>query len=203
MKDSDRPDNNTRMSGPPHRTDPAATRELFVAQAPFVARFLLRIGVARADVDDLVQEVFMVAHRGGGFVPERGRPTTWLASIALRVASNARRSIRRRRETHDDDALSREPAAHCDPHTRAEVAESLARVERALETLEIDQRAIFVLFEVEGEDCEAIGLGLGIPVGTVYSRLHRARREFQRAYDRQTKARRAAPHFRRTEGALR
>lgn len=185
---------------------PLGARELFVAHASFVARFLTRLGVQASDLPDLVQEVFLVAHRHGGFTPDCGRATTWLAHIALRIAANARRSVRRRHEQYDEEALAQHPAAGADPHRSAEAAESLARVERALESLELDQRALFVLFEVEGESCEAIALGLGIPVGTVYSRLHRARRDFQRAYERTLEPRRATPRIRQarpTEGACR
>jgi RNA polymerase sigma-70 factor (ECF subfamily) len=180
-------------------------RELFLAHAPFVARFLARLGVPRADVDDRVQEVFLTAHRLGGFTPDRGRATTWLAAIAIRIASTARRTLRRRHEEQDDEALTQQLAPGADPHERAEVSESLARVNRALAALDIDQRAVFVLFEVEGETSEAIALGLGVPVGTVHSRLHRARKDFQRAYDRITKERSAVPrlHPRPQEGAYR
>jgi RNA polymerase sigma-70 factor (ECF subfamily) len=164
-----------------------------------VARFLARLGVQPSDLPDLVQEVFLVAHRHGGFTPDRGRATTWLAHIALRIAANARRSVRRRHEQHDEEAVAQHPAADADPHRSAEAAESLARVERALGSLELDQRALVVL-------CEAIALGLGIPVGTVYSRLHRARRDFQHAYERTLEPRRATPPIRparTTEGACR
>jgi RNA polymerase sigma-70 factor (ECF subfamily) len=178
-------------------------KELFVAHAPFVARFLARLGAHPSDLPDLVQEVFLVAHRHGGFTPASGRATTWLAHIAIRVASNARRTMRRRHEDHDEEALAEHPTACADPHQSAEVAESLARVERALGSLELDQRALFVLFEVEGESCEAIALGLGLPVGTVYSRLHRARKDFQRAYDRTLKPVSAAARVGQAEGACR
>ena len=125
-----------------------------------------------------------MAHRHGGFTPDHGRATTWLAHIALRVASTARRGLRRRREDHDDDALTAYPSMVADPHRSAEVTESLARVERALASLNLDQRAVFILFEVEGESCDAIALGLDIPLGTVYSRLHKARKKFRDAYER-------------------
>jgi len=178
-------------------------RELFLAHAPFVARFLARLGAQPADIDDLVQEVFLVAHRLGGFIPDRGRATTWLAHIAVRIASNARRTRRRRPEHQDDEALTQQLSPGADPQQRAEVTESLARVNRALAALDIDQRAVFVLFEVEGETCEAIALGLGVPVGTVYSRLYRARKDFQQAYDRMTKERSRVPRLRQEEGAYR
>jgi RNA polymerase sigma-70 factor (ECF subfamily) len=175
------------MDGSERALAHVGARDLFVAHAPFVARFLARLGVPAPDLPDLVQEVFLVAHRHGGFAPAAGRPTTWLAQIAIRVASTARRTVRRRREHYDDQALAEHPANGADPQQRAEIAESLARVERALASLALDQRALFILSEVEGESCEAIAQGLGLPVGTVYSRLHRARKDFQRAYDRSTK----------------
>jgi RNA polymerase sigma-70 factor (ECF subfamily) len=159
-------------------------RELFVAHATFVARFLTRLGARPSDLDDLVQEVFLVAHRHGGFTPGRGRATTWLAHIALRVASTARRGLRRRREENDDGAMTAYPATGADPHRSAEVTESLARVERALASLNLEQRAVFILFEIEGETCEVIALGLNVPLGTVYSRLHAARKKFRNAYER-------------------
>jgi RNA polymerase sigma-70 factor (ECF subfamily) len=165
---------------PPH----LGARELFVAHATFVVRFLTRLGARPSDLDDLVQEVFLVAHRQGGFTPDRGCATTWLAHIAMRVGANARRGLRRRAEQRDDDALTAYPSSSADPHRSAEATESLARVEHALAHLDREQRALFILFEVEGESCEAIALGLGIPLGTVYSRLHKARKSFRRAYAR-------------------
>ena len=60
------------------------------------------------------------------------------------------------------------------------------RVQSALATLDEDKRAVFVLFELEGESCESIAKGLEIPVGTVYSRLHSARKDFTKAHARIT-----------------
>nr|WP_276603309.1 sigma factor-like helix-turn-helix DNA-binding protein [Nannocystis pusilla] len=60
----------------------------------------------------------------------------------------------------------------------------MRRVQQALDTLEEGKRAVFILFELEGESCEAIAAGLGIPIGTVYSRLHKARKLFMEAHAR-------------------
>lgn len=155
--------------------------DLFRDHAAFVARFLARLGVPRDDVEDLVQEVFLTAHRRGGFVPGLARPTTWLAEIALRVASTQRRS-RRRKPVHASDGLDHAAARDGDPVERAVAREALARVERALAGMDLDRRAVFVLFEIEGQGCDVIAAGLGIPVGTVYSRLHAARKEFLEVY---------------------
>lgn len=156
---------------------------LYRAHARFVATFLARLGAPGAELDDLVQEVFLTAHRRGGHRAGPARPTTWLAEIALRVFSNARRARRRKPAEGDDEAAALVPAAD-DPFEAAATSESLRRVERALATLDLDHRAVFVLFELEGESCEDIAAGLGVPVGTVYSRLHNARRRFQKAYER-------------------
>ena len=135
----------------------------------------------KTEAEDLVQEVFLTAHRRGGFVPGQARATTWLAEIALRVASTARRS-RRRKPTHASDGLDRAQSGGADPSEAAAAREALARVERALGGMDLDRRAVFVLFEIEGQGCDVIAAGLGIPVGTVYSRLHVARKEFLGAY---------------------
>lgn len=157
---------------------------LYRAHAEFVARFLLRLGAVGQDVPDLLQEVFLVAHRRGGFLPGRAKPTTWLAEISFRVLSDRRKKTRRKLEDADYDAVSVAPSRRSTPGEAAEQRQALARVQQALDTLTPEKRAVFVLFELEGESCDAIAQGLGIPVGTVYSRLHSARREFKQAHGR-------------------
>ncbi len=157
---------------------------LYRAHAQFVARFLLRLGAAGEDVPDLVQEVFLVAHRRGGFTPGRAKPTTWLAEIAFRVSSDRRKKARRRMEDANAEAVELAPATagELSPGQQAEARQALARVQRALDTLTPEKRAVFVLYELEGQACDAIAAALDVPVGTVYSRLHSARREFAKAH---------------------
>jgi RNA polymerase sigma-70 factor, ECF subfamily len=168
------------MSGdsPGGRLDGGA---LFRAHAEFVARFLVRLGVRRQDLDDAVQEVFLAAHRAGGFTPGEAQPTTWLAEIALRIALALRRKLARAERGFALPCVEGPAEA---PFEAAVAAQSLARVQRALEALSLEHRAVFVLYEIEGESCESIAAGLGIPVGTVHSRLHAARKGFQRAHER-------------------
>ncbi len=184
MKDPIRPGIDQRMlEAPPPRHYDAAS--LFRQHAPFVANFLHRLGVGQAELDDLVQEVFLVAHRRGGFIDDgRARPTTWLAEISIRVASVARRSHRRSREQPDQDTVSDAQSREIDPVRSIETQQALDRVQAALDSLEPERRAIFILFELEGESCAAIAAGFGIPVGTVYSRLHKARKQFRDAHTR-------------------
>jgi RNA polymerase sigma-70 factor, ECF subfamily len=157
---------------------------LFRRHARFVANFLTRLGVERTELDDVVQEVFMVAHRRGGFTPGPARPTTWLADIALKVNANRMRSRRRARVQAEGQAVERAADPGASPAEAIDHRRSIDRVQQALEALDPDRRAVFVLFELEGEPCDAIAAGLGIPVGTVYSRLHKARSKFRQAHDR-------------------
>lgn len=157
---------------------------LYRAHADFVARFLLRLGAHGQDVPDLLQEVFLVAHRRGGFTVGRAKPTTWLAEISFRVFSDRRKKSRRKLEDADTEAVTMSPSHASSPSERVEKRQALARVQAALDTLTPEKRAVFILYELEGESCDAIAVGLGIPVGTVYSRLHSARRDFTRAHER-------------------
>jgi RNA polymerase sigma-70 factor (ECF subfamily) len=163
-------------------TETLGAEALFRAHASFVAGFLVRLGVRHADLDDLMQEVFMVVHRRGGFRPGPARPTTWLARIAIRIAMAHRRTRIRHWGEFDEDAVALAVGSEPSPDSQAEAAESLSIVQRALDSLDVERRALFVLFEIDGESCDEIAAGLGIPVGTVYSRLHAARRDFQKAY---------------------
>jgi RNA polymerase sigma-70 factor, ECF subfamily len=186
------------MSSRPPRHHDAAS--LFREHAGFVANFLHRLGAGPVEVDDLVQEVFLVAHRRGGFIEDgRARPTTWLAEIAIRVASVSRRSRRRSREQPDQDTVVDATSHEVDPARAAETNQALDRVQAALDSLDPDRRAIFILFELEGEPCQSIAGAFDIPVGTVYSRLHKARKQFKEAHARMLeRERRLAPASNRT-----
>jgi RNA polymerase sigma-70 factor (ECF subfamily) len=172
---------------------PIDAGELFRRYAPFVAKFMFQLGVRPQDLHDMVQEVFLVAHRRGGFVPDRATPTTWLAAISFRVVSSSRRAKRHVGEELRDDVFYESAKSAVGPERAAETAESLGIVQKALDTLDVDKRTVFILYELEGESCEAIAEALGIRVGTVYSRLYAARREFVEAHGRICKARRGAP----------
>ena len=190
------------MSSPAPRHHDAAA--LFRAHSGFVANFLHRLGAAPTDIDDLVQEVFLVAHRRGGFIEDgRARPTTWLAEISIRVASVSRRSRRRSREQPDNDTVADAHSREVDPARAAETTEALNRVQAALDSLDPERRAIFILFELEGEPCQAIAAAFGIPVGTVYSRLHKARKQFKEAHARMVERERPPLRARRLVPAQR
>ncbi len=173
----------------PAAVEPAPPEEhlgvdvLFVRHGAFVQRFLARMGVPAQDLEDVVQEVFLIAHRQGGYVFKGARATTWLAEIALRLALALRRT-RHARPTSPEAEMERVAAPGPSPFDSLAASQSLERVQRALGDLDLEHRAIFVLFELEGESCDAIAESLGVPLGTVHSRLHYARKAFRKSYDR-------------------
>jgi RNA polymerase sigma-70 factor (ECF subfamily) len=161
--------------------EPVNTEELFRNHASFVARFLSRLGVAPGDLDDAVQEVFLVVHRNGGYMPGPASPTGYLAAIAVRAAAAHRRRFRKSRDRRAETGPDETSSTGNDPARSLEVQESLGQLQDALETLEPNLRTTLVLAEIEGESCKAIAESMRIPVGTVYWRLHRARKTFRLA----------------------
>jgi RNA polymerase sigma-70 factor (ECF subfamily) len=157
-------------------------RVLYDAHLDFVWRNLRRLGVHESDVEDRMQEVFVVAHRRFDQFEERGHgPRAWLFQIVLRVASDARRHRRRHPEDPDGgDALGR--ASVQAPQTDAVLrSEALSRLDAALETIEVRRRAVLVLHEIEEMTAPEIARVLQIPLNTVYSRLRVARTELEAA----------------------
>jgi RNA polymerase sigma-70 factor (ECF subfamily) len=158
---------------------------LFRDHASFVAGFLVRLGVPTADLDDAVQEVFVVAHRRGGYVPGPAQPRSWLGAIALRIAQANRRTrgSRNQRESLDGESVELAASGASELGDGLDARRSVELVQRALDTLPDEHRAAFLLYELEGETCESIAVVWNVPIGTVYSRLHNARRKFLRAYE--------------------
>jgi RNA polymerase sigma-70 factor (ECF subfamily) len=154
---------------------------LFRAQHGYVARFLKYAGTPASDLEDLVQEVFLVAHRRG-FREGPATARTWLTQIAIRVLRDYRRSRRRHPERPDSEALGDVRDRAAAPDSTAEQRQAIARVQRCLAHLTEKERTVFVLSEIIGEPGQAVAETLQVPIGTVYRRLHDARRRFNRAY---------------------
>jgi RNA polymerase sigma-70 factor, ECF subfamily len=166
-----------RRAAPSTASEPADTvgaGKLFREHAAYVAAFLRRLGIIEASVDDAVQEVFLVAHSRGGYRPGAASARTWLGAITIRVAANVRRARQRRRETADDRVLeNHSPSAA--PDVVVEQRQELALVDRALRQMSELHRHVFLRFAVAGQSCDDIARAIGVPTGTVYSRLHAAR----------------------------
>ncbi len=160
----------------------SGTETLFRSHAPYVERLLYRLGVSASDLDDVAQEVFLVVHRTGGFVPGRASKATYLTAIAVRAAASWRRRERRLRARWADLAPDL-PASDRSPFEAAEVNESVRRLQTALDHLAPDLRTALVLVDLEGATCAEAAAAMQAPLGTVYWRLHRARSLFRNAVE--------------------
>jgi RNA polymerase sigma-70 factor (ECF subfamily) len=149
---------------------------LFRDHAASVGRLLRKCGVLTDELDDAVQEVFLVAHRRGGYEPGAALPFTWLGEIAVRVAFAYRRKRRARAVEHVDPPALRRAPSYRTPIQDLEAGELVRLMQAALEALAPEKRDVFVACEIDGRSCEAVARDLGIPIGTVYSRLHAARK---------------------------
>lgn len=144
-----------------------------------VERRLRRLGVPDADLDDAVQDVFVVVARRLDDV-ERLRERAFVLGTVARVASMRKRT-RRRHPEDPTEALDEQPGTSLDPEAlnAAFVAEDL--VHDLLTRLRAESRAVLTLAELEELPLRDVAARLGIPLGTVNSRLRRARAELRGA----------------------
>jgi RNA polymerase sigma-70 factor (ECF subfamily) len=155
-------------------------RDLFDREVSYVWTSLQRLGVPERDREDLTNEVFFRVHQRLGEY-DRSRPIRpWLFAFVVRVTGEYRRRPRHRFEELGGEGDARDGAVS-PPRSRSD-AEEMARV--ALESLEIDKRAVLLLHDLDGHSAAEIAAALGLPVGTVYSRLRAAREEFTLAVRR-------------------
>jgi RNA polymerase sigma-70 factor, ECF subfamily len=171
-------------------TSPAAAHavrpslaELYAAHADFAWRCLQRLGVPAADLQDALQEVFVAAHsKLRDFDPNRALATTWLFGICSNVARNVRRRVRRHARPFEFDA---QDGRSSNPEEELQRARARSRLLAILEDLSPPLRATFVMFEIEGKSCAEISELTGAPLGTVHSRLHKARSRFRALLEKQ------------------
>lgn len=141
-------------------------------------RFLRRLGIAEADVDDAVQEVILVLARKLHQVePQSER--SFVFSTAFRVASDLRRRSKRRREV-GEASIGELPSSAHDPEASAHLQRLVTLFGEVLKQLSLEQRAVFVLYELEEFTMAEIAQALELPLGTVASRLRRGRETFER-----------------------
>ena len=161
---------------PPNR-QPPPIEVLVGAHFDFIWRNLKRLGVREGDVDDLTQKVFITASRKLD-VLRPGAERAFLYAIALREASHARRSYRRRGEETADGALDDKSTGALRPDEEVDRADARRAIAQVLDGMEEELRMVFVLFEVEEMTALEISELLEIPLGTAKSRLRRAREVF-------------------------
>jgi RNA polymerase sigma-70 factor, ECF subfamily len=158
-------------------------RELFTAHAPYVWNTLRRLGVPALELEDLTHDVFVQVQRHlGEYDPTRPlRP--WLFGFAFRVASQERRRAYRRHETRSgQEKEAVDPTAPADDQLVSEEDRRLVLL--ALEAIDLDRRAVFVLSQIDEVPMTEVARALAIPANTAYSRLRTARVEFAAAVKR-------------------
>lgn len=156
---------------------------VYDAHFDFVWCALRRLGVRPGQLEDAVQDVFVVVQRRLADFERRSSLKTWLFGIALRVAKDHRR----RQAKHgvevgaEDDSLV---GTHPDPREAALQAEAAALVQTLLDGLDEERRVVFVLTELEEFTAAEIAETLGVGINTVYTRLRLARRDLNQALRR-------------------
>lgn len=161
------------------------TATVYDAYATFVWRSLQRMGVPESELEDALQEVFIVVHRKlDQYDADRAKLSTWLFGITLNVARK-HRSRGRLTLGADVDATPCERPTQDAELQRRQQAERLNVV---LGKMRPEHSATFVMFELEGLSCQEIADLTGVPVGTVYSRLHKARDQFKELVEKSEKA---------------
>jgi RNA polymerase sigma-70 factor (ECF subfamily) len=156
-------------------------RAFYEENVALVWRALFRLGVAKADLPDAVQEVFLVAYRKLPEFEGRSKASTWLVGISYRVASDRRQLAHVRREVGNGPALLAQRDERPGPEELAERRERVALLDEVLAELRPDQREVFVMFELEELAGRDIATIVGAPVKTVFSRLRLAREAFSAA----------------------
>jgi RNA polymerase sigma-70 factor, ECF subfamily len=195
-------------TSPAEAADPAATnlagadaplpvpsfQELCARYFEFVWKCARAFGSKPDEIDDVVQDVFLVAQRRHGDLRDERLARSWIYSITRRVVSSQRRQRRERdsRAASDVDSLTsteQSPLAAAEHNLEVRVLSTL------LDGLEERKREVFVLSEILEMSGREIAETIGVPMNTVYSRLRAAREEFDAAAQRQRKLleRRRAP----------
>jgi RNA polymerase sigma-70 factor (ECF subfamily) len=164
--------------------DPGAFETLVITYQHRVFGIALRMLGSRAEAEDIAQETFLRAHRAVGEFRGEARLGTWLYAIASRLCLNRLASAPRRLERAGDAALLRLPASDTDAAAALERSEMDAALQQAIAELPEERRIVVVLRDLEGLAYEEIAEALGLELGTVRSRLHRARLDLKAKLER-------------------
>jgi len=164
-------------------SDLDALGQLFERHEPAIRRYIGRLGVSASDADDLVQATFLEVTRAAARFDPQYAASSWLLGVTTIMVRRHRRSLVRGAARLMEWART---VRHDPPQTPAAIAEGDAaerRVARALERLAPKKREAFVLVTLEGMSGEAAAAALGVPLNTLWTRLHHARRELRAALE--------------------
>jgi RNA polymerase sigma-70 factor (ECF subfamily) len=168
--------------------EPEAFGELVTRYQDRLFNMLVRVCGETEEARDVAQEAFVQAFVKLESFQGKSAFYTWLYRIAQNTAISRRR--RRKPMASLDEARDNAGIEPADPDARPEAnlqrAEQAVQVQAALATLSEEHRTVLVLREIDGRDYDTIGQMLDIPVGTVRSRLHRARTQLKEEMERRS-----------------
>jgi RNA polymerase sigma-70 factor (ECF subfamily) len=165
------------------RGDPRAFEELVIAYQHRVFGVALRMLRNRGEAEEIAQEVFLRVHRAVEDFRGEAKLSTWLYAITSRLCLTRLASGERRMAREGEESLER-LRADADPAAHAERGELEAALQRAITELPEERRVVVVLRDFEGLSYEEIAAALDLPLGTVRSRLHRARTDLKEKLER-------------------
>ena len=172
------------VAAAPHTFPVPAIGEVYDTHVEFVARMARGLGVPTSGIDDVVQDVFLVVHEKLGSFEGRAQLKTWIARIVLNVVRTHRRAFSKRKGMDPlDDEGAIDPTGKT-PHQIALEREAVRLLGEILESMPEEQRAVFVLAEIEGLEMAEIAETLSVNVNTAYSRLRLARKTYERGVER-------------------
>lgn len=160
--------------------EPGAWRELFRRHARAVYRWAVMLGLSPAEAEDAAQEVLVIAVRKIDACHDEAGLAPWLYRITRHVVANARRKAWFRR-----GVLEGTPPEPAFEHRTPESRENELSVRKCFRALTPRQREVLMLSDVEGYTREEIAEMLGIPPGTVASRLRLARAAFRGHWEKE------------------
>jgi RNA polymerase sigma-70 factor, ECF subfamily len=166
------------------RPEPPDLSTIYRTHVRDVARWAERLAGPGFDLPDLVHEVFEIAQRRLPSFRGDSSLSTWLFGITEKVVRHRRRRDRLRHWLvgSANDVARHVPAPGPNQHDQLEKKERIARVYRVLDLLPERDRQILILFELEELSGDQIANLLGIKVGNVWLRMHRARERFLKAF---------------------
>jgi RNA polymerase sigma-70 factor (ECF subfamily) len=164
--------------------DAPAFEELVMTYQHRVYGVALRMLRNQAEAEEVAQEAFVRAHRALGDFRGDAKLSTWLYAITSRLCLNRLASGERRLRRQGEDALLRLSDAGPRPDAALERRELETALGRAIDELPEDRRIVVVLRDIEGLSYDEIAQVLELELGTVRSRLHRARADLKEKLER-------------------
>ena len=149
-----------------------------------VYEFVRRATNDAHDVDDLVQATFLLAAKTATNHDGKQNCRSWLVGIAARMLYRRERGLSRWARALRELTF-RDAGAYADPHRALSARDEVQRLSVALAQLSEPKRVVLLLAEAEEQSSEEIARALQVPVGTVWTRLHHARRDLRRLLERE------------------